>query len=121
LEFRADLRPVLLTGTFDKPLAYDSTVYTDQHYRFHGSLRQADTLVVIGYGFRNKAINSRLIGWLHSAPRRRLVVAHRDVDGLVAGARPAIAHTWNGLIHDGSRHELGRPRRCARGGVAGWV
>jgi hypothetical protein len=38
---------------------------------------------------------------LRSAPRRRLVVAHRDVDGLVAGARPAIAHTSNGLIHDG--------------------
>lgn len=101
LEFPADGRPVLLTGTFDKPLAYDSTVYADQHYRFHESLRRANALVVIGYGFRDKAINSRLIGWLHSAPRRRLVVAHRNVAGLVAGARPAIAHKWNGLIHDG--------------------
>ena len=101
LEFPADGRPVLLTGTFDKPLAYDSTVYADQHYRFHESLRQTDAVVVLGYGFRDKAINARLIGWLHGARDRRLIVGHGNIDGLVRGARFAIAGKWNGLIHDG--------------------
>jgi hypothetical protein len=101
LEFPADGRPVLLTGTFDKPLAYDSTVFADQHYRFHESLRQTDAVIVIGYGFRDKAINSRLIGWLHSAPRRRLIVVLGDVEGLMGNARPAIARSWNAWIRGG--------------------
>jgi hypothetical protein len=100
LEFPADGRPVLLTGTFDKPLAYDSTVYADQHFRFHESLRDADAVVVIGYGFRDKAINSRLIGWLHGARKRRMIVVHGDVQDLVANARSAIARNWNGWIKD---------------------
>jgi hypothetical protein len=94
LEFPADGRPVLLTGTFDKPLSYDSTIFSDQHFRFQESLREADALVVIGYGFRDKAINSRVIGWLHSRRDRRLVVVHGKPDDLVADARDAIARPW---------------------------
>lgn len=101
LEFPQDGRPVLLTGTFDKPLAYDSTVYADQHYRFHESLRTADAVVVFGYGFRDKGINARLIGWLHNARDRCLVVGHGDVASLVGGARHAIARNWNRWIRDG--------------------
>lgn len=106
LEFPADGRPVLLTGTFDKPLAYDSTIYADQHYRFHDALRQANAVIVIGYGFRDKAINSRLIGWLHGARGRRLVVAHGNVDDLVRDARRAIARGWKGWISDGRLHVI---------------
>ncbi len=101
LEFPADGRPVLLTGTFDKPLAYDSTVYADQHYRFHESLRNTDAVVVFGYGFHDKAINARLIGWLHGAPNRRMIIGHGDIQALVHGARFAIAGKWNRWIHDG--------------------
>jgi SIR2-like domain len=101
LEFPADGRPVLLTGTFDKPLAYDSTVYADQHYRFHESLREADAVIVIGYGFRDKAINSRLIGWLHNERGRRLIITHGNIGDLVREARPAIARNWNTWINDG--------------------
>jgi hypothetical protein len=56
---------------------------------------------VIGYGFRDKAINSRLIGWIHGASDGRLVVVHGDVATLVAGARDAIGRQWDGWIRDG--------------------
>jgi hypothetical protein len=101
LEFPADGRPVLLAGTFDKPLAYDSTVYADQHYRFHDSLRSAVAVVVIGYGFRDKAINSRLSGWLHGGRDRRLIVVHGDAADVIRNARPAIGRNWNRWINDG--------------------
>lgn len=101
LEFPADGRPALLTGTFDKPLDYDGTVFADQHYRFHEALRTADVVVVLGYGFRDKAINTRLIGWLNGARNRRMIVGHGDVAGLVDGARFAISGKWSSWIHDG--------------------
>ncbi len=89
-----DGRPVILVGTFDKPLAYDGTIYADQHERFHESLRATNALVVIGYGFRDKAINSRLIGWLHQAWDRHLVVVHPKPAELRVGARGAITRGW---------------------------
>jgi hypothetical protein len=101
LDFPADGRPVLLAGTFDKPLAYDNTPFADQHYRFHMSLRRADAIVVIGYGFRDKAINSRLIGWIHGSRNRRLAVVHDAPSELAAGARGAIGRQWEGWISDG--------------------
>jgi len=64
-------------------------------------LREADAIVAIGYGFRDKGINARLIGWWHRAPNRRFVVAHGDIQGLVDGARPAISNKWNSLVRDG--------------------
>ena len=97
----ADGRPVLLVGTFDKPLAYDSTLIADQHYRFHESLRRADAIIVIGYGFRDKAINSRLIGWMHGSRNRRLVVVHGKPPELIAGARGAIGRPWESWVSEG--------------------
>ena len=50
---------------------------------------------MIGYGFRDKAINARLIAWAERPGERRMVVAHRDPDGLGAGARGAIQQKWD--------------------------
>jgi hypothetical protein len=89
-----DLRPILLTGTFDKILSYETWIFPDQHLRFHEALRGAARLVVIGYGFGDKAINSRLIAWLARALEHQLVVCHGDPDDLQARARGAIQHNW---------------------------
>ena len=56
-------RPEFLAGTFNKILSYPTGIYADQHAHFHKSLREADALVVIGYGLRDKAINTRVIAW----------------------------------------------------------
>lgn len=101
LELPPEGRPMILAGTFDKPLAYDSMIYADQHYRFHETLRHTDAVVVIGYGFRDKAINTRLIGWLLGSPDRRMVVVHGDMAGLLSGARGAIAGKWGQWVADG--------------------
>ncbi|MDX6453813.1 MAG: hypothetical protein QOH16_3862 [Gaiellaceae bacterium] len=95
LGYPAGGRPRLLTGTFNKILNYPSDVFADQHFRFHEALAAADRVLVIGYGFRDKAINSRLIAWAVRPGQRRMVVAHRDPYGAGAGARGAIAQKWD--------------------------
>jgi hypothetical protein len=101
LEYPVDGRPQILTGTFNKILQYGSGVYADQHYRFHEALASADALVVVGYGFRDKAINSRIVAWAERPGQRRMVVVHADPARLGAGARGAIRGKWNRWRHSG--------------------
>jgi hypothetical protein len=94
LDYPALGRPLILTGTFNKILAYPTGIYADQHFRFHEALRDAGKLVVIGYGFRDKAINARVVAWAERPGDRRMVVVHPDPDRLGRGARGAIRNKW---------------------------
>lgn len=100
-DYPHDLRPLILTGTLDKILAYETWVFPDQHLRFHEGLRQANRAVVIGYGFGDKAINTRLISWLARARENKLIVCHGAPDELRAGARGAVQSKWDGWRAEG--------------------
>ncbi len=95
LGFTLDARPLILAGTFNKILAYPTGIFADQHFRFHEALRDADALVAIGYGFRDKAINTRIVAWAERPGHRRMVVVHRDPDGFASTARGAIRSKWD--------------------------
>lgn len=94
LDYPAMGRPLFLTGTFNKILSYQSGVYADQHFRFHDALMSADALVIIGYGFRDKAINSRIVAWAERPGERRMVVVHPDPDRFSQTGRGAIRGHW---------------------------
>jgi hypothetical protein len=95
LDYPAGGRPLILTGTFNKILSYPTGIYADQHFRFHEALRDAEALVVIGYGFRDKAINARIVAWAERPGDRRMVVVHPHPDRLGQGARGAIRNKWD--------------------------
>ncbi len=67
-------RPFLLIGTFNKPAQYNWGLMLDIHYRFRKILEGSDTLVVCGYSFGDKAINTQLIFWCNAERSRSLVV-----------------------------------------------
>jgi SIR2-like protein len=95
LDYPHDLRPVFLTGTFDKILAYETWIFPDQHLRFQEGLRQANRVISIGYGFGDKAINTRVSAWLARARENKLIVCHGNPDQLRADARGAIRRRWD--------------------------
>lgn len=95
LQFPIDGRPLLLIGTFNKIAQYSSGIFLDLYYHFRTTLREADQLVICGYGFGDKGINSELIDWYYDQRGRRVVVIHPDPDNLVAAARPAIRRIWD--------------------------
>lgn len=101
LGYPQDFRPIFLTGTFDKILSYETWIFPDQHLRFQEALRQASRAVVIGYGFGDKAINTRLIGWLARARENRLIICHPRPDQLRERARGAIQNYWGQWDADG--------------------
>ena len=65
-------RPHLLIGTFNKPAQYSRGMMLDIHYRFRKILERTDKLVVCGYSFGDKAINTQIILW--DRPGRSVVV-----------------------------------------------
>lgn len=89
LEIPADVRGQFLAGTFNKILA--CPVYADEHAHFRTALRDCDVLVVSGYGFADKAVNTHLTGYLYDTSVRPIVLIHANARGLVEAARPAAA------------------------------
>jgi hypothetical protein len=84
-------RPEMLVGTVTKILDYQRGIYGDVHWRFRESLRTAARVIVSGYGFSDKAVNSALIDWMDRAPANRIVIVDPCASQfLVSRGRPAI-------------------------------
>lgn len=88
-------RPKFLTGTFNKMLNYSSDIYADQHCQFHKSLQGTKTLIVCGYGFRDKGINIKIAEWVYADEQHKLLVIHPKPDELIASARGVVSNNWN--------------------------
>lgn len=91
-------RPMLLVGTFNKMLQYTSDIYADLHYQLYRSLRHAQQLVVCGYSFGDKGINTRIIEWIYSSSNRKITVVHPEPEKLKEAARGAISNKWDEWI-----------------------
>lgn len=87
--------PKVLIGTFNKLLSYAGGIYSELYWQFHRELKSTDVLVVSGYSFGDKGINSRVKEWLISHPARRMVVLHNNPETLYANARGAIRNSWH--------------------------
>ncbi|NIA13225.1 MAG: hypothetical protein GWP08_04030 [Nitrospiraceae bacterium] len=98
--------PRMLIGTFNKSMSYLTSIFMELHLRFYQSLRDTKAVVVAGYGFGDKGINTRLLEWVWAPEKRRLVVIEPNLSedsGLTPGpaARGAIRRAWPGLIERG--------------------
>jgi len=89
--------PLILVGRFNKELEYLDAPYWSTFCALEGSLRSLRRLVISGYGFGDRAINTLLINWIYARPQgeRRLVVLHNDENVLLGGARGSIANKWD--------------------------
>jgi hypothetical protein len=88
--------PLILVGRFNKELEYLDDPYWPTFCALAQSLKSLRYLVISGYGFGDRAINTLLINWIYTKPlgERRLVVLHNDDNALLGGARGSIANKW---------------------------
>ena len=83
--------PQLLVGTFNKILGYNSEMFLELHYRFHRALQDCKTLVICGYGFGDKGVNTRIAEWRHhSSEHKLLIIDPSEPSKIVQKARGAI-------------------------------
>ena len=88
-------RPLLLIGTFNKVADYSQGIFLDLHHRFRSTLREADQLVVCGYSFGDKGINTAILEWYYAKRGRRFLIIHPDPCELFSNARAAIRSKWH--------------------------
>lgn len=93
-------RPEILIGTLNKIFLYAGPIYIDLHSLFYRSLRNIRKLIISGYGFNDKIINTRVIYWLSSHPENKMILIHPDLKQLKSTARLAVARQLEYWINE---------------------
>ena len=109
---QATVPPLLLIGTFNKISHYSSGIFHDLHYRFRSTISKASTMVICGYSFGDKGINTEIVDWILGQPGRRFVIIHPDPNTLVANARGVIQNNWNEWKKNGSIKVIPKRFEC---------
>lgn len=102
MQMAFEFRPMLLIGTFNKMLKYTTGIFIGLFYEFSRSLRKTSRLVVSGYSFGDKGVNTQIKEWLSSLPEARIIVIHPNPKRLKAAARPTISNEWERLRKRGN-------------------
>lgn len=90
--------PKILIGTFNKIYEYTESVFSDIYYQFRALLGKSQNLVVSGYSFGDKGVNSAILEWLYSDRKNKIIVIHKDPDTLLKiTARTAIRKAYTGM------------------------
>jgi hypothetical protein len=94
-------RPEILVGTYNKMLHYINEVYADLHCLFRKSLCEIDHLIVCGYGFGDKGINSQVNSWMYLPSFNHMTIIHPNPDNLRKDARGLITKNWESWEREG--------------------
>lgn len=108
--WNGDDRPLILVGRFNKELAYAGAPFTELFTSARTALREVSTLVISGYSFGDKAVNTMIIDWIYGVPKgqRQIAIAHEDCATLRYDSRGAFGNKWDGLVGEGVLVELGK-------------
>jgi hypothetical protein len=88
-------RPIILAGIFNKMLDYTVSIFADLHCLFRESLRGLDRLIISGYGFRDKGINSQIVEWMHQKDNNSIILIHPNPNRCKMDSRGVIIKHWD--------------------------
>lgn len=80
-------KPSILIGTFNKMLGYLSDIYEILFNEFKSVIEASEMIIISGYGFGDKGINTRLMHWLYQAKSRKMIIIHPNLDSLIENSR----------------------------------
>ena len=82
--------PEMLIGTFNKMLEYTTGIYADLFCAFRTALWALDRLVISGYSFGDKGVNTSIVEWTREDCKRRVRIIAPDASNYQNTARGAI-------------------------------
>ena len=72
----------ILAGTHNKLEDYSYSIYADLVAQYQRLLWTTDYVIICGYGFGDRGINSRLSNWLRLDIKNQIIVIHHDKEKL---------------------------------------
>jgi len=101
-QFAPDNRPMMLIGTANKIFSYVKPFYADLLYRFYSAMQDSGRLVICGYGFGDKEINTQIAYWIFSSHDFRLTIVDSELEGIRRKAPASIFQKWDRWIEEGT-------------------
>jgi len=92
--------PVLL-GTFNKIRDYFGQPYFDLFASLRTQLLSIGLLIVSGYSFGDKGVNSVLTEWMRSGEGRKMFILCAEGENCISHGRGAIRGLWNSYSNSG--------------------
>jgi hypothetical protein len=96
--------PIILMGTFDKMLRYHAQPFLELHYRFMHTLKDRNSLIVCGYSFGDKGVNTRIVEWMKSSVSNRLLIIDpaksANLQSTARGAIQEIMRSISQILED---------------------
>jgi hypothetical protein len=96
---------LILLGNHNKILEYTHSIFSTLFCYFWSSLNETDILIVSGYSFGDKGINSRLIHWLNEIGEKMIII-HPNIINLKKSARGAISNNWDKWVSENKLHTM---------------
>lgn len=93
-QFPPDNRPLMLIGSFNKVKEYTDGIFLYLFTRFYRTLSECDKLIISGYGFQDKGINSRITEWVYTNRNKRILIIDPHISELKEKSRGAISNKW---------------------------
>lgn len=92
-----DKEPYILIGTFNKIYEYTESIFSDIYNQFRILLKKTNNLIVSGYSFGDKGINTAILDWLYTNAGNKIIIIHHDPASLLANnVRSAIRKAYTG-------------------------
>lgn len=99
-QFTPDNRPMMVIGTTNKVLEYVRPFYADLLSRFYSSLQKSGHLVICGYGFGDREINTQLSHWVFSSRDLRITIVDIKPEKLRRRMPASMFGKWDKWIKE---------------------
>jgi hypothetical protein len=89
--------PIFLTGTYNKQSDYSWGIIRYVHLKFFEQLSKNNIIIMSGYGWNDKGINTYLFEWIMTSQKRKLILLHENPESLKE-SKSAMWHRYEDLI-----------------------
>lgn len=89
--------PIFLTGSYNKIPSYTSGIFRYIHEHFINGLYNTDIIIMSGYGWNDRGINTYLFEWILSSPERKIILLHQDPES-IKKSKSAMWHRYDDLV-----------------------
>lgn len=97
-----DIHPIFLTGSYNKLSSYNFGIFRFLNCKFDEAIANHNIIIMSGYGWNDKGVNGRLMQWIKSSLKNKIVLLHRNpIEQIKKRSKSPMWHSYDGLVKEG--------------------